>query len=62
MTGRENCTMCQIHGGKIYCDYYDAFYMLCEEVDVCPDGLDGDDDDDEYEYYNEDDDFSKEIF
>lgn len=48
--GREQCNMCQVVGGKIYCDYYDFMYMLCEEEEHCPDGLD-----DEPEYYEGDD-------
>ena len=47
--GRENCMMCQVHSGKIYCDYYDAFCMLCEELEVCPDGLDDDEPDEDYD-------------
>ena len=40
--GRENCNMCSVHMGKIFCDYYDAFCRECSEVEVCPDGLDDD--------------------
>jgi len=41
--------MCQVVGGKLYCDYYDFMYMLCEEEEHCPEGLD-----DEPEYYEGD--------
>jgi len=37
-------------GARIYCSYYDVFYMLCDSVKDCPENLD-----DEYETYEEDD-------
>lgn len=52
--GRENCQMCQVHMGKIYCDYYDAFCRLCVECEVCPEGLD-DDEHEDYEGYPDED-------
>jgi hypothetical protein len=50
--GREQCQMCQVVGGKVYCDYYDFMYMLCEEQEHCPDGLD--DNELEYDEYEDD--------
>lgn len=52
MMDRSNCMMAEYVGGKIYCGYYDIFYMLCEENQNCPEELD---DDDDYEEYIEDD-------
>jgi hypothetical protein len=49
--GRENCVMFQILGSEMYCDYYDAFYMKCEDKKICPDGLDDEDEWDEYQGY-----------
>lgn len=43
MMGRENCIMHHYLGAGMYCDYYDAFYNKCEDVNICPDGLDDDD-------------------
>ena len=46
---RENCQMCHCLGDTIFCDYYDVFFMECNDVDHCPDGLD-DDDNEDYDY------------
>jgi len=52
--GREKCSMTDEMG---YCGYYDAFYMLCEECQECPEGLDDDDGsyDSDEEWIDEDD-------
>ena len=50
--GRENCGMCLVVAGKMYCDYYDFAYMSCEELSDCPEHLD---DDDQGEYDPDDD-------
>lgn len=56
---RTDCMMCQIHGGIVYCGYYDFMYNKCEDIKIgdCPDGLDDDeiedeDEDTEKEYIN----------
>jgi hypothetical protein len=51
--GRERCMMVEEFSGKLYCGYYDIFYMLCEENQDCPEELDDDDDDDD-EYIEDD--------
>ena len=48
--GRGSCGMCHNLGNTIYCDYYDVFFMKCEAIKSCPDGLD--DEDDDYEDYD----------
>lgn len=53
--GRENCSMCDDLGDKRFCSYFDVFFAECENVSVCPDGLDDEDDDDDQYYYDEDD-------
>jgi hypothetical protein len=50
--GREDCMMCDIVRGNIYCAYYDFMYNLCTDVKDCPEGLDYDDNydyEDDYE-------------
>ncbi len=47
--GREVCGMCHYLGSDTFCDFYDCFYMKCEEVKDCPDDLDEDDYEDEDE-------------
>ena len=51
--GRENCLMCHFLGNDTYCDYYDIFFNKCEDVKVCPDGLDEEEEYDE-EYTDND--------
>ena len=36
MNDRSECTMCEIHNGKIYCSYYDHATRLCVEISDCP--------------------------
>lgn len=48
MADRSNCVMCDVIGNKIFCGYYDAAFMECSELEVCPGGLDQDDQDDDY--------------
>lgn len=48
---RWDCTMCHELGGIQYCNYYDVFYMRCDNVVDCPENLDNDDC---YEEDNED--------
>ena len=51
---RIDCNMCHCLGDKIYCSYYDVFYMLCDNVKDCSEGLDDEwDEDDEYDDYEE---------
>jgi len=38
--GRENCCMYDMLKSDMYCDYYYEFYYKCEDLKVCPDGLD----------------------
>ena len=37
---RLNCQMCHFLGSKKYCDYYDIFFQKCDNIEICPDGLD----------------------
>ena len=49
---RYLCGMCHYLGEEKYCDYYDVFYMKCDEMTECPDGLDDEEEYDE-EYYSD---------
>ena len=49
---RDLCNMCDYLGEEKYCSYYDVFYMKCDEVSECPDGLDDEEEYDE-EYYSD---------
>ena len=40
---REHCTMGNWIGNELYCDYYDYAFMLCKDVQTCPDGCDNED-------------------
>lgn len=33
---RCNCPMSEVHGGKVYCGYYDFACILCYENVNCP--------------------------
>ena len=48
--GREDCQMCHYlpNMGR-FCDYFDYGFRKCEDILICPDGLD-----DVIEYWNED--------
>lgn len=50
---RTDCNMNHWLGNKIFCSYYDVFYMRCDNVKDCPEHLD-DDEDDDFDEENED--------